>query len=275
MKNILIATDFSEASQNAITHGRHIAKAFSCEISYFHAFTPPLADPNTPAGLIETSIQAIIETNKSRMIKEIEIDANLGLKSTINLSYSDIVSGIEELIIQNHIDLVIIGKTGSRSFIDKIIGSTANHLIHHINIPLLVVPQSFRSDIFNRVGYASQLEYDELKFLKKAKLFAAKTKQKMAIIHIESSSEMDINANETFITEIKKDMKEDEIDLILHGENNLNKGLKKEIKSLAISLLAVTTHKRNIFTQLLNPSKVKQLTEETEIPILIYNFEKE
>ena len=39
-----------------------------------------------------------------------------------------------------------------------------------------------------------------------------------------------------------------------------------------ISLLSVASHKRNILSQLLNPSKTKKLIESIKIPLLVFSF---
>ena len=198
MKNILIATDFSEGSKNAIEHAGKIAKQLKAKLIYLHAHYPVVPtnylDPNgiylsTP----ETDIQGTLKDLKKALSHFQEEDKSAGVSSEIRVELGDLSSCIQTIEEQEKLDLVIISKTSQTNFLDKLIGSTAKGLLHDLHVPLLIIPSNFHADIFEKVLYATQLEFDEIPYIKSALKWSEKGKNKLTIAHLDVLSDKGIN----------------------------------------------------------------------------------
>ncbi|MCP9761433.1 universal stress protein [Lacihabitans soyangensis] len=273
MKTIVVATDFSQGSTNAVNHSIKLAKIINAKITLVHAYSPPILDPNVPIGLIEETYQNTVKALEERLILETERIRIEGLVVDYKLSFSDLSSILNDICTTENVLFIVVGKTGYSNIIDKIIGSTANHLIDNIEAPLLVIPENYENEILSNLAYATQLEFDEEEYIEKVVKLAKFSDQTLSIVHIEDSSELNINANELFLEPMIKKFGKENIKYIQKEGNNFKQGINKLISDEHISLLALTTHKRGILDGILNPSKTKRIINDTQIPILVYSFD--
>lgn len=273
MKTIVVATDFSKGSSNAIKHAIEMAKKLNTKISLVHAYSPPVLDPNLPIGLIEETYQDTLKALEERLISETDRIRIEGLVVNYKLSFSDLSSVLNDVCTTENVLFIVVGKTGYSNIIDKIIGSTANHLIDSVEAPLMVIPENYENEILKKLAYATQLEFDEEKYIAKAVKLAKFSTHELSLVHIEDSSELNINANELFLEPIIKNFGKENIKIIQKEGNSFKLGINKLISDEHISLLALTTHKRGILDGLLNPSKTKKIINDTQIPILVYSFD--
>ncbi len=276
MKTILVATDFSEGSANAIQHARKLAKAFHANLIYFHAHFPVVPtnylDPNgIYLSLPEIDIQETIKGLEKALNKYIKEDATNNLQSSAVVEIGDLASGIQALQEKQKLDLVLISKTASTNFLEKMIGSTAKGLIHDLDIPLLVIPANYTEDLFHKVLYASQLEFDEIPFIQSANAWAKKGDHKLTIAHLNEEFDTDLIPDHQFLEDIKHALKGEHVHYVNADSKSFKAGFIKLLKDEKASLVCMTTHKRNLLTQIVSPSKTREAIEFIPIPTLVFN----
>lgn len=273
MKTIVVATDFSKGSTNAINHSIKMAKVLNAKIILVHAYSPPILDPNIPIGLIEQTYQDTLKALEQRLISETERIRIEGLIVNYKLSFSNLSAALNDVCSTENVLFIVVGKTGNGNIIDKIIGSTANHLIDSIEAPLLVIPKNYTNQIFKKLAYATQLEFEEEKYIEKVVNLAKLSANELSLVHIEDSSELNINADELFLEPITENFGKENIKIIQKKGNSFEEEIYRMISAEHISLLALTTHKRGILDGILNPSKTKRIVNDTQIPVLVYSFD--
>ncbi|RXK46536.1 universal stress protein [Aquirufa rosea] len=275
MKTILVSTDFSEGSENAMQHAQIIARAYGSTLIYFHAHFPMLPnqfiDPNgmsisMPVEDFQESMKSIHQSLE-KWVKEDEVQ---GLNSKVIVKVGEVKPCLQEVLSEILIDLVIIGKTSSPSFLETLLGSTTKSLLHELEVPMLVIPANFTEDIFQQTLYASQLEFDEISFIQAANQWAKHGKKSMVLAHLNEDFETDLVPNDQFLKEIKSAMKKEELVYVQADAKSFQTGLLKLIKEQKASLICMTTHKRNILSQLVTPSKTRAAIEFIPIPTLVY-----
>ncbi len=140
LKNILWATDFSKESRAALAYAEVFAEKFSAEITAVHVapdFSPALYDAS-PA----VEQQLIVRMDMIRKDAKAKL-ARLGRKAgrpfrKIVLAEGSAAKKIIETAENEKADLIVMGKKG-HSVLEKIlIGSTANHVLRHSPVPVLV-----------------------------------------------------------------------------------------------------------------------------------------
>lgn len=273
MKTILVAIDFSDGSLNALFYAKKLAKILDNDLIMVHAYTPPILDPNVPGGLAEETYTQSLSILEDKLQKEVEIARKDKIRAEYKLGFGDLASIIDDLSVHTHLNMIIVGKTSHSGLIDTIIGSTAAYLIDSIEVPLLVVPEDFRADLFDKFCYASQLEYDEEKYIAEAIKFSKYSNNSLEIAHIKDSDELDIYPDQEFLKSIAERFKDDNLHVIHKESKSFKKGIQQLVQEEGISLLILTTHKRGFLDGILNPSKTKQILKHTAVPILIYSFE--
>lgn len=272
MTTIPVAFDFSKGSINALNHAKSMAKLMGYKLVLVHSYSPPILDPNVPVGLIEETFRDTVKVLEEKLHKEVELAKKDGIEAEFKLAFSDLSSILNDICRSETVKFVVVGKTGEQGFIETLIGSTASHLIDNVDAPLLIIPENYETTILAKLGYASQLEYDEEDYIEKALDLAKYSPNSLELAHIQESEDLNIYPDEQFLESILKKFEKDKLDIIQRESKSFKKGINDLIEAEGISLLILTTHKRGLFQGMLNPSKTKQVIKHTKIPILVYKF---
>ena len=139
-KNILLATDFSEISQQIIARAKDMADRFEAQLSVLHvAEYAPILDPGTrefdPFNLVgldpvifDAAIQQLMELGESLGIPDERLLFENGKAKDV----------IVRIASENSFDLIVIGTHG-RSGLGALLGSTATNVIMHAPCDVLTV----------------------------------------------------------------------------------------------------------------------------------------
>jgi nucleotide-binding universal stress UspA family protein len=139
-KNILIATDGSDLSMRAATHGVSLAKSVGAKITAvtvsepFHWF-----DPNMVEGA-ETAYKAAMSQTAANTLSSVEDAARAaGLScETIYLEEDRPYKGIIDTAKAKNCDLIVVATHGRRGVGSIIPGSETVKVLTHTTIPVLV-----------------------------------------------------------------------------------------------------------------------------------------
>lgn len=161
IKNILVPTDFSEISNNALTTAVAVCKRHTATLHLLHVvdkrhlFVPPAAR-STVAYLIpeprESDREKIANLkHKTETEHKIKISAQL-----VNGNPSDeIAKAAEDL----NCDLIIMGSHGASGLREFFFGSIAYNVIRHSFVPVLSVPGKKKAQEFKRILFPVRLSY--------------------------------------------------------------------------------------------------------------------
>ena len=156
MRTIFIATDFSEAAQNAANYGVELAGAISARIVLFHAYEIPLS---LPESYIPIQPEEIRKTAESFLL-----DEAVRLKK---LSWQPIEILAEEgksaAAILHHVHaypnpMIVVGRSGKHLGFRMRFGSTPTALAHQANCPLWVIPENTSYQPLKRIALAAEIQ---------------------------------------------------------------------------------------------------------------------
>jgi nucleotide-binding universal stress UspA family protein len=135
LKRILVAYDFSEYSNLALSYGLSLAQEFQTELHLMNVA------PNSPNSLDAPSQDKVLDTNKAleHLQEKIPNEAHLWAKIipviTTGKPYHQILSYVQE----NNIDLVCIGAHGTEDNSWALFGSNADRVLRQASCPVLIV----------------------------------------------------------------------------------------------------------------------------------------
>jgi len=147
---ILIGIDDSRFSDNAAGYGFDIARIYGAEVGLVNIIEPIIfpsssADTITGAGFETTGVPDTelinAQTESAENILEHIAKKFAGeLKVTPFTDYGSTADGILNCSKEFNADLIVIG-THSRTGLDRLLmGSIAEHVVRHADVPVLVVP---------------------------------------------------------------------------------------------------------------------------------------
>lgn len=152
ISRILIGIDDSKFAENAAAYGFSLAKKFDAHVGLVHIVEPMVSPittndsitgmPFADAGINEVEMlnlqENIGESLVNRTIQKFAGD----LQVTHFSEYGSTADGILHCSKEFKADLIVIG-THSRSGIDRLLmGSVAESVVRHAEVPVLVVPFS-------------------------------------------------------------------------------------------------------------------------------------
>jgi len=271
MKTILVPTDFSDVSQNAINYASELGKFMNAKIILFHAYSFPVV-----------ATEALMMPEFS----EFEKDCLTGLKKIerkIHEQYGESLSvecvckcgfAVDEINMYaaNHkVDLIIMGMQGAGYLTEKLIGSSTTSLIHQSTSPVLVIDKQVKYRDIKRIAFAC--DYAEIEnntilasMIKFAKIFKSHIYVLNIVSDLESFVEPKIEAAEF-------DKLEDALDKVDHTFYYLNnedvvEGVNHFVKEKDMDMVVMMPHKHSILENIFQASSTKRMAFHSKIPLL-------
>ena len=137
-KQILIATDFSEASQRALDYAIALAHRYGSALSIVHAIP---SDPHEPAPiyLLPRELDRV-RLAAERQIKQIDADARLSdLNHRVLVERGPVWDVLAAEIQRENIDLLVLGTRGRGGLKKLALGSIAESVLHQAPCPVLTI----------------------------------------------------------------------------------------------------------------------------------------
>jgi len=165
MKNILLPTDFSDNSWNAIKYAVELYKDVECTFHLFNAYTPVIYHVEyvliNPAqfGLGDSvrdgAQEGLVKLN-TRILKEFGDNSNHKFERIAR--FDTLVSGIKELIVERHIDLIVMGTKGATGAKGVLFGSNTVQVFKEIKCPILAIPSNYGYEAPHEILFPTDLE---------------------------------------------------------------------------------------------------------------------
>jgi nucleotide-binding universal stress UspA family protein len=140
-RHILVATDFSEASQPAVRLATELARQFGASLTLLHAFEYPRALYSEAALYTGDFVEPVLEDAETRMAEIVRgIDSDIlevEAKIRQGVPHEQILAAAKECAA----DLIVMGTHGRTGVARLLLGSVAEKVVRLSPIPVLAVRQ--------------------------------------------------------------------------------------------------------------------------------------
>jgi nucleotide-binding universal stress UspA family protein len=142
IQTILVPTDFSGSSMEAVDYAVEFGRKFGARLVLFHSFSVPefiTTDPYGRHNLHPTPEQArsAAEDQMREFVKGLDF-GGVGFETHVTMGRA--ADEICDYALKQKIDLIITSTHGRTGFMHVLIGSVAEHVVRHAHSPVLVVP---------------------------------------------------------------------------------------------------------------------------------------
>ena len=163
IKNILVPVDFSAPSEKAFKYGLSLAQQFHARLTVAHV-APSLAsfDYRIGSGGIDLEKLAL-DSAQHHLEQFISAESSKRVEIRTMLKIGDVRGELLRIIDDEKIDMVVMGSHGRRNLEKFFLGSTTEHLLRKVPVPVLTVshpePQSAVQEPapFRRIVYATDI----------------------------------------------------------------------------------------------------------------------
>jgi nucleotide-binding universal stress UspA family protein len=141
IKNILVATDFSEPSAVALAYGRDLARTYGARLHVLHVVDDVVLRYAPEAGLMTPDPQVELEKVARRFLDELITDDDRRTLDVVPVLDRDInyAAAITRYAKANAIDLIVAGTHGRGAVKHLLMGSVAERVVRTAPCPVLTV----------------------------------------------------------------------------------------------------------------------------------------
>jgi nucleotide-binding universal stress UspA family protein len=275
--NILLPTDFSENSWNAIMYAINFHKHTTCNFYLLHVnkIENLIVSESTYVTRQEHIANIYIKPSKKKsraILKKIghRFKANGKHKFYSLNDYGFFIESIRKHIGEQKIDMIIMGTKGTSGLKEYIIGSNAGDVITKVKCTTLIVPEHAQYSKLKEIAFPTDynLSYD-LKTLQPLTSILNNIKTGLRIIHIHKK-DTQLNAEQLTNKDILNDYFED-FNHSYHflTNKNVEDAIQCFVESRDIDMIVMVAKNLNYFQNMLFHTRVEKITYHTHIPFLV------
>lgn len=268
---ILLLTDFSEVSKNAMEYALLIAKKTNAEIEVMHIITTTIDWVNISMEqekLYPETITVII-TAKNKMSEMLAVFKKNGIDAKESIVFNVGVENIPQYIAQKSIDLVILGSHGASGIKEFTLGSNAEKVVRHSKFPVLVVKNKPVKSQLSTIAFASNFNENQLDSFQKIHNFSKLLNTELYLLYINTPYNFkETHSIDRMLHSFYENCKEKTCKKHIYNAFNEERGVKEFIKENPIDIFAIATQGRSSFVQLFSPSLTENIINHLDIPVL-------
>lgn len=271
MKNIVLATDFSKTSVEAIKSAVQVFSIHEYEYTLFHCRNVSVL--NTGEYLYQESMK--LKTDLPDELVKLEKDlilANPGITINTSMATGEFKEELKELI--EHKDntaLIVLGKNKMSKIESWLFGSQSIDLINDSNIPMLIVPEDVELINPRRILIATDLKTqpneEDLKELVNlsehagADIYSLNVCQDMQPTLSEKSAAL----------ELKQNFKNNTFHQLFVYEENIEDSILQFAQENRIDMIVLISRHKSQFERLFQQNYTRKISRNASCPIYILN----
>ncbi|RMB64106.1 universal stress protein [Dokdonia sinensis] len=276
MIRVLVPTDFSDHSYNALSYAHMLFQEVAVEFTLFNAYEASalqLVGNKSPLrlGTIYKSLKVKSLEALKTLKKDIDARNEIKNHTYVFQTYEGHLRDGVDAMSKNDFDFIIIGSKGATGLKEIFIGSVTQSIVSlHQEIPLLIVPEKANFRVPDNIGFATDFTRDYAKeelapLLTLTDLWKSTVRmvevydvpglspaQKTHLQHLEMLL-MDVNYRFHVIPEFSS------LENCINAFNN----------ELEIDLMVLIDYPKNFFERLMRENVIKKMTFHTTLPFLI------
>lgn len=162
IKTILVPTDFSDLSINALQAAVKMAQRHEAKLMIAHAVhTYYMIDRGGKQVIGSDTVQDNINNAKIKL-NELQISLHEKCNITIEtkISSESLLDTINDLIDTEKVDLVVMGTSGRQKMKQFILGSNSYNILLNANCSVLLIPENFKKTSFKKILFPVRVNHE-------------------------------------------------------------------------------------------------------------------
>lgn len=280
MKKILLPTDFSKNSVNAICYALEFLRNQECQFYILNVQKASsfISDDMVTMGASTTIYTTLIEAAKKSILNIIEtINEEFDNKKhhfKPIVDYDNFIDSINQVCEKEQIDLIIMGTKGASGLQKVLFGSNTVRVIQRSNVPVLTIPDGCEFEKIKNLAFATtnskQFNQDEIEILSE---ILALNKASVQILHLADQNHLvyDAHDNVDFLNTNFKSAKHEFIDAPSDDMYNV---VHNYLENNNINMLAIMNKKHSFLERLFKTHTVERFAYKINIPLLVMQISK-
>ncbi|HKC68740.1 MAG TPA: universal stress protein [Bacteroidia bacterium] len=272
METILVATDFSNSSDNATNYAVELAKYFNAKIVLVNSFPMPYSSFET--GGMPGEMISIMQEASAGGLQNLKKKIEQNNKSDFDIECYSEMGYAEDIIIEvakkTKADIIVMGITGDGEKTKKhLIGGTAIKVARNTDIPTFIIPNNARYHSIKKISFACNLnQTEESDLISISKYFGKVFNAELEIINVEEPGEGFSEEKSQTCAIMDKKLKTLIHKTVFITEKSTGKALEDYFREHPTDVIMVNPRKHNLFHNLFSHSISKELAFHCKYPLL-------
>ncbi len=270
---ILIPTDFSNLTFLALDMSSILSRKLNIEIHLLHVLQVNDADSDFQEGLLNSDL----EKGKQAAMDKMEVLKAQGFIFEPHLRTGKLTEQINNTAFELKADLVVMGTNGSEGFLEFISGSEAQHVVRHLQIPVLTIrpgtPMLELKNILLVADFELFGKGVQIGSIKKLARAFDSTIHLLQILTVEDEKHSDqIKAQMKFFAE---EHQLEKYETHLYRDHKVANGVRNFNREAEMDLVCIRTNGRKGINHLLFGSIAERLVNHCIKPLLTFQLQKQ
>ena len=277
MKTILLPTDFSDNSWNAIEYAIDFYKDYTCSFYLLHVnrlntlVEEDYLSTNTQTIVLDTKIEQA-KTQLKLTLKRIEKKfPNSRKHKFYTLTDNNFfLESIRQHVEEKKVDVIVMGTRGASELSKYIIGSNTGDVITKVKCTTLVVPENAKFKAIDEVAFPTDFSMSRgLQMLQPLAEILDKNSASLRVINI-GKTPSSLNTQQKKNKELLEDyLYYSKYSLHFLTNKKVENAIQCFVKTRSIDMIAMVAKNLNYFQQILFHNKVEEISYHTDIPFLV------
>jgi len=275
MKTLVVPTDFSSVSVNAMNYAVDMAQAINAGILLLHVYNAPVVFTDAPVSPVTTiSIDELKRTSEERL-EDLKINllrvTSGQLEVLTESRLGDTIDELEEVCKAVQPFAVIMGSHGTTGLERMVMGSTTLTAIRHLKFPVIVVPPGTSYHGITRIGLACDfkdvIETTPVDYIKNiVQEFGAE----LYVLNVHYHADSNNYKDETTMDSAYLDAMLDDIKPHYYFLNreDVVEGINEFAEKNNLDMVMVIPKKHRLIDSLFHKSRSRELVSHSHIPIV-------
>ena len=274
MLSILLPTDFSENSMNAIKYALEFFKYQKVQFYFMHAYRNEFYDhdnlvsrENSDAVLNDVKTKS--KTNLDNLLKQVNTIAPNPKYTYHSISaYNTLVEEANEIADKQNIDLIVMGTKGKSNNQHIIFGSQTFQVLKYVQCPVLAIPSNYTNtqpkSILFPTDYLIPYKKRELKLLS---VLARSYRSHVHVVYISTNKKLSMRQedNQAFI---KDTLLVNKVDFSVVNSKKVAETITTQITENNIDMITMVNTQHSFLEDMLFPSTIDKVSLGLQIPLL-------
>ena len=278
MKKILVPTDFSKPSRTAAEVAAEIARTSGAELIFLHVAEAASSTSFSVTGEMSLGdtedtlfTMKLIERSKKQLEKLAEDEKFSGLKVSTELRVGTPFHGIQTIVSNSKVDLIVMG-TGGRSQVDKtFLGTNTEKVVRRSQCPVLTVQKKPAKVDFKNIVYATSMSKEEEVFSRIVKRTQKLYNSTVHLVRINTPGnfQRDVVVKK-YMQEFARKLQLTNYTLNVFNDLTEEEGIAYFADSIDADMIAMATHGRTGFAHVLAGSIAEDVVNHSKRPVLTF-----
>jgi nucleotide-binding universal stress UspA family protein len=278
MKKILVPTDFSKTSITALEAAFEIAKKAGATIYVLHVVEEATPDSYRITGEWRSDnwedrlfTFKLLERAKSQLEKVVKDPRFDAVKIVGELRLGNPFHGMNAIIVEQKVDLVVMGTRGQTNLETMVIGTNTERIVRHSRCPILTVHKKPTSTDFKNIVYATAMSKDEEVFSRIVKRTQQLYNSTIHLVRVNTPGDFQRDkVVKDYMNKFAKSLQLKNFTINVYNDLNEEEGILYFADSIDADLIAMATHGRTGFAHVLAGSIAEDVVSKARRPVLTF-----